>query len=262
MPAPKQVKVASWNVNGIRACAKNGFSQWATSSESDFILLQEVRADLEQIPAEISNLPNFEKYWFPSTSRKGYSGTGILSRQKAVAIRNGIECEDFDCEGRVLAVEFENVSIVSAYFPNSQDGGKRLSYKIGFCEALEKFLLNLRRLGKPVVLGGDFNIAHRPIDLARPDANEDSPGYLPEERAWMEQFLNSGWVDTYRSQNPTAVKYSWWSARTGARARGVGWRIDYNVVHESDRNRILGADIEDGVMGSDHCPVTLRLALD
>ncbi len=262
MSRSQQAKIVSWNVNGIRACVKNGFTQWLQTSEADFVLLQEVRADSSQIPGELANLPNYEKFWFPATSKKGYSGTGILSRQKALKVRNGIECEDFDCEGRVLAVEFEKITIVSAYFPNSQDGGKRLPFKISFCDAIAEFLLKLRRLGKPVVLGGDFNIAHRPIDLARPEANEDTAGYLPEERAWMEAFLNSGWVDTFRHQHPDLVKYSWWSARTNARARGIGWRIDYNVVHESDRSRVVAADIEDQVTGSDHCPVNLLLNLD
>ncbi|NMC62026.1 MAG: exodeoxyribonuclease III, partial [SAR324 cluster bacterium] len=167
----------------------------------------------------------------------------------------------FNNEGRVLAAEFKDIIIASAYFPNSQDGGKRLDFKLSFCEAIHEWLLDLKKTGKIVVLGGDYNIAPFPIDLARPDDNEKSPGYLPEERAWMKSFLESGWVDSYRFLHPESVKYSWWSARTRARERNIGWRIDFHVLPEEDRDRIIAADIENEVLGSDHCPINLEIRI-
>jgi exodeoxyribonuclease-3 len=254
------MKIASWNVNGIRACHKNGFLDWINGSGCDIVLLQEVRAEAEQIPADIHGIPCFEKYWF-AAQKKGYSGTGILSREPALKILSGMGRPEFDSEGRVLGAEFKDLIAISAYFPNSQEGGARIKYKVAFCEAIHEWINKLRKSGKPVVLGGDFNIAHKPIDLARPDSNEDSPGYLPEEREWMESFVQAGWVDTYRTLNPEKIQYSWWSARTRARERNVGWRIDYNVVHEKDRELIKRAEIFDSVMGSDHCPVFVELSV-
>lgn len=255
----KVIKIATWNVNGIRACVKNGFVSWLEKTNPDVVLLQEVRADESQIPAEVVKMSNYQQQWFAATSRKGYSGTGVLSKLPILSQVQGIGIPEIDAEGRVLTCEMAELFVVSAYFPNSQDAGKRIQFKIEYCRALEKYISNLRAKGKPVVLGGDFNIAHRPIDLARPKENEGTAGYLPEERAWMEHFTNAGWVDSFRAKHPDLVKYSWWSARTGARPRNIGWRIDYNVVHESDRERIQSADIEDQTMGSDHCPVTLEL---
>ena len=252
------MKIASWNVNGIRAAAKSDLLPWLRRGEYDVILLQEVRADQSQIPAEIEAL-DLHKAWHAATAKKGYSGVGILSREKPLRLIEGMGCDAFDCEGRVLAAEFRDIIAISAYFPNSQDGGKRLGFKIEFCEAVHAWVDALRAEGKPVVLGGDYNIAPFPIDLARPADNEKSPGYLPEERAWMKHFMDSGWIDTFRFLYPDAVKYSWWSARTRARERNVGWRIDFHTVHEKDRARIVAADIDNAVMGSDHCPISLEL---
>jgi exodeoxyribonuclease-3 len=257
----KIIKIATWNVNGIRACVKNGFVDWLIKCNPDVVLLQEVRADESQIPAEVVKLTSYHQSWFAATSRKGYSGTGVLSKVPVLSTKQGLGIPEIDAEGRVLTCEMQDFFVVSAYFPNSQDAGKRIQFKIAFCSALEKYISALRMQGKPVVLGGDFNIAHRPMDLARPAENEGTAGYLPEERAWMEHFVHAGWVDSFRAKHPDLIKYSWWSARTGARARNVGWRIDYNVVHESDRDRIAAADIEDQVLGSDHCPVILELRI-
>jgi exodeoxyribonuclease-3 len=162
----------------------------------------------------------------------------------------------------VLTAEFDNLIAVSAYFPNSQDAGKRLDYKLRYCDAMAGHLAKLSKKGKPVVLGGDYNIAPYPIDLARPKDNEKNPGYLPEERAWMDQFLKSGWTDTWRNQHPEEVKYSWWSVRLGARARNIGWRIDFHVLQSKEVGRLRGADMLNDVTGSDHCPVTVDLIVD
>lgn len=258
----KLVRVASWNINGIRACTKAGFAGWMVSHDADFVLLQEVRADTHQIPEEVACLEQYHHHWYAATIRKGYSGTGILSKTKPIRIDSGIGSEEFDCEGRVLTAEFESIIVVSAYFPNSQDGGRRLEYKLRYCDAMAAHLKKLGKSGKPVVMGGDYNIAPFAIDLARPKDNEKNPGYLPEERAWMGQFLDSGWIDTWRNLHPGEVKYSWWTARSGARERNIGWRIDFNVLANSHKDRLRGADILNEIKGSDHCPVTVDLVVD
>ena len=237
------LKIASWNVNGIRACHRNGFLRWLSKARPDVLLLQEVRAEPDQVPEEVSVYPGYEKFWRPATVRRGYSGTAIFTREQPLKTYSGIGRPEFDGEGRVAAVELKAATVVSAYFPNSQDLGKRLDYKLRFCDAIQEWLTKLRRKGKPVVLGGDYNIAPYPIDLARPEDNEQTPGYLPEEREWMRQYLGAGWVDTFRHLYPDKVQYSWWSMRTRARERNIGWRIDHHTVHRKDRDRIVAAAI-------------------
>ncbi len=258
----KLVRLASWNVNGIRACTKSGLAEWIRTGAADVVMLQEVRAEEAQIPEEIRGLGDWHANWFPATVKKGYSGTGVLSRMAPKKVTAGFGYEEFDGEGRARTVEFDQLTVVSAYFPNSQDGGRRLDYKLRYCDAMAAHLEKLSRNGKPVVLGGDYNIAPYPIDLARPKDNEKNPGYLPEERAWMDQFLRSGWTDTWRHLHPEVVKYSWWSSRLGARARNIGWRIDFNVLPAKHHDRLREADMLNDVMGSDHCPVTVGLVVD
>lgn len=254
-------RFASWNVNGIRACHKNGFIEWMKKNSFDVVGLQEVRADESQIPHDIRDLEGYFKYWHPARSKKGYSGVGILTRVEPQNVLYGIGKEEFDQEGRVITAEFEDVFFLSVYFPNAQDKGARIDYKIAFCEALLKFAQKLEKSKKTVVICGDFNIAHQPIDLERPDDNEDSPGYLPAEREWMTHFLKEGWVDSFRALHPHKKQaYSWWSARTRARERNVGWRIDYHAVNVASQRRVIAAGIQDQILGSDHCPVTLELS--
>lgn len=257
------VRLASWNVNGIRACTKNGFFDWMMTQKFDFIGLQEVRADENQIPEILIQDGTYFKNWFPATSKKGYSGVAILSKSSPLEIIRGIGIRDFDQEGRVITGVFEHLIFVSAYFPNSQDKGTRLGFKLEFCSALKGFLDNLgTKYRKCVVLCGDYNIAPFPIDLARPDDNEKTAGYLPEERAWMKQFLDSGWVDSFRYKYPDRKDiYSWWSARLRARDRNIGWRIDFHSLPVAYKEAIVEAGIQTEVMGSDHCPVTLSLNL-
>jgi len=256
------LRLASWNVNGIRACCKNGFLEWFRESNIDILTLQEVRASVEQIPEDVRCFKGFHTAWFPAVSRKGYSGVGLVSREAPLREIRGLGLEEFDVEGRVLACEYPSSLVVAAYFPNSGEEGKRLDYKLRFCRAIHAWVDNLKNeIGsKPLVLTGDFNIAHHEIDLARPKANEGVSGWLPEERAWMDEFTSSGWIDTFRHIHPEEKdRYSWWSQWDKKRA--AGWRIDYQAVHESDHELIFDADILDTVFGSDHCPVTLTLKL-
>jgi len=246
-------------VNGLRACVKNGFRDWLHRQQHDVLLLQEVRADLAQIPAEVLAEPRYYKFWNPSRAKKGYSGVALFCKQPPLRVTMGLGIEEFDAEGRVITGEFPHYIVVGAYFPNSQDGGRRVEYKVRFCLAMQEWVAKLRKSGKPVLLGGDYNIAPQPIDLAHPRENEGSPGYLPEERAWMARFLADGWVDSFRHLSPDTVKYSWWSMRGGARARDVGWRIDHFTIHKQDRHRLHAADCLNEVAGSDHCPVTVAV---
>jgi exodeoxyribonuclease-3 len=255
-------RFASWNVNGIRACHKNGFMPWINSFDADVIGLQEVRAMPDQIPDELACLEGYYKAWFPA-EEKGYSGVGILSRVPPKSVVIGMDRKEFDVEGRVLTAEFKGVYFVSVYFPNSQDAGARIDYKVRFCQAIHEWVNSLHKKGKSVILTGDFNIAHQEIDLARPKENEGTAGFLPQEREWMTHFLNSGWTDSFRYLHPDARDaYSWWSMRMRARERNVGWRIDYHAVPSADRDRIKGAAIHADVKGSDHCPVSLDFEAD
>lgn len=253
-------RLASWNVNGIRACHKNGFLTWLQSANMDVVGLQEVRAERDQIPAELADLPGWEKHWYPCARKKGYSGVGILSRLPVKGLRTGIGIPEFDEEGRIILAEFDAFQFASIYFPNSGDGAVRLDYKIRFCKALHEWLEGVRKEGKPVIVSGDYNIAHQPIDLARPKENENTAGYLAEERAWMSEFLGSGWTDTYRYQNPAKeAAYSWWSMRMRARERNVGWRIDYHCLPSEFRDIVTATDIHPQIQGSDHCPVSVDI---
>ncbi len=251
------MQIASWNVNGIRACAKKGFFDWLEHTSPDIVCLQETRAEPSQLGEQELHPPGYLSYW-QSAEKKGYSGVALYTKHEPTAVQTLGQAE-FDSEGRVLLLEFDSLVVGSAYFPNSQDGGKRLEYKLMFCEAMLSELQRLVESGKDVILAGDYNIAHQPIDLARPAENENSAGYLPEERAWMTRFLDSGYIDTFRQFDPAPGRYTWWSYRGGARQRNVGWRIDYHCVNERLSNRVQSVQIQADVYGSDHCPILLDL---
>jgi len=251
------MQIASWNVNGIRACAKKGFFDWLSHTSPDIVCLQETRAEPTQLADEELQPPGYLSYW-QSAEKKGYSGVALYSKHEPSAVRT-LGLAEFDSEGRVLLLEFDSLVVGSAYFPNSQEGGKRLAYKLKFCDALMSELNGLVAAGKDVILAGDYNIAHQPKDLARPAENENSAGYLPEERTWMTTFLDAGYVDTFRQFDTSPGRYTWWSYRGGARHRNVGWRIDYHCVNERLSNRLESAHIQADVHGSDHCPILLNI---
>ncbi|MEZ4814609.1 MAG: exodeoxyribonuclease III [Bdellovibrionota bacterium] len=253
----------TWNVNGIRACHRQGFVSTLEEYKPDIVGLQEVRATQEQIPEDIQNHKIYPHQFYFGAQKKGYSGVGILSKKEPENVLKGIGAKEFDFEGRSITAIFPKFIYCSTYFPNSQDKGKRIAFKLEFCIALNEWLMKLSKKhpDKALILAGDFNIAHEEIDLARPNDNHDSPGFLPDERAWMSKFLDSGWTDSFRTLHKETVKYSWWSARTRARDRNIGWRIDYHTLYNTDLKKIKKAEIYDQVFGSDHCPVTLSLDL-
>lgn len=249
----------TWNVNGIRAVQRKEQLPWQVIPGADVIALQETKAKPEQLDPDVLEPDGWHAVWH-SAERPGYSGVAMITRDQPDEIIEGLGDSDYDVEGRVLTVRFGTLVIISAYFPNSQDGGKRLPYKLGFCAAMERFLASHRAAGRETLLLGDYNIAHQPIDLARPKENETSAGYLPEERAWLSRYLGLGYHDVFRERNhDLAAAYTWWTARGGARARNVGWRIDYGTVSPGLVSRVADTTIHADILGSDHCPVGVAL---
>ncbi|MBL7128212.1 MAG: exodeoxyribonuclease III [Ignavibacteria bacterium] len=252
------IRIYSWNVNGIRAAAKKGFVEWFKKSRGDIVCIQETKAQPEQIPAEIEKLKNFTSYWF-SAERKGYSSVGLLSKIQPLEIKNGFGNPKFDCEGRVIFAEYEKFLLVNTYFPNGGRGPERVKYKLDFYDELF-FLLQKNYSGKKgIIVTGDFNTAHNEIDLARPKENENNTGFLKEEREWIDNIINLGYVDIFRKFNENPGMYTYWDMVTRARTRNVGWRIDYFMVSEDLVPKVKAADIHTKVMGSDHCPISIDL---
>ena len=248
-------KLISWNVNGIRAVEKKGFVDIVKDLSPDIFALQETKAQPEQLSDALHNIEGYHSFWH-SAVKKGYSGLAVYSKKEPLHVHYGMGGEEFDREGRVLALEFEDFFLVNTYFPNAQHGLKRMDYKIAFNQALHFFVNELAQK-KSTVICGDFNVAHKEIDLKNPKSNEKNPGFSPQERAWMDSFVDSGYIDTFRKFNNEPDQYSWWSYRFNARARNIGWRIDYFCVDPASGERVLDAAILPDVMGSDHCPVTL-----
>lgn len=254
------MKILTWNVNGIRAIHKKGFLPWVQKEKPDVLCLQEIKARPEQLESELRAIPGYEAHFTPA-KRPGYSGTAIYTRIKPDEVWAGLGEKQFDDEGRVTAVRFGKLHVLSAYFPNAQEAGARLPYKVAFCKKMTAHLKGLVAKGHDVVLTGDYNIAHQEIDLARPDDNHENPGFLPAEREQMTAFLAEGFHDVFREKHPELKgAYSWWSYRTAARERNVGWRIDYTNVNARLRTDVKKTWILPEVQGSDHCPVGLVLA--
>jgi exodeoxyribonuclease-3 len=256
------MRIISWNVNGIRAVEKRGFVEWVAAEAPDILCLNETKAEPGQLSPELihpaAGGKPYRSFW-ASAKKKGYSGVAIYSKKEPLDVR-GMGIADFDDEGRTLIADYGSFTLIAAYFPNSQDGGARLDYKLAFCDAMLRLCNSLVRTGRHFVLCGDYNIAHTPIDLAHPKENEDSPGYLPQERAWMDAFTEAGHVDTFRHFHPgQAEQYTWWSYRARARERNVGWRLDYHCVDSAFLPAVTASLIRAEVAGSDHCPVELTL---
>jgi len=249
----------SWNVNGIRAVDKKTALKWIDEEKIDFLGLQEIKAEADQIPESIFE-KNYKFQSINSSSRKGQSGVALYTDIKGMAL--GCEHVDILNEGRINEYHFGDIAYFNVYFPNGQRSEERLAYKLAFYERFLEYINRLREEGRSIIICGDVNTAHKPIDLARPKANENTSGFLPSERAWMDKLIENGYVDTFRYiHGDMEERYSWWSYRAGARSRNVGWRIDYFFVSDDLKGKIVDADILDDVMGSDHCPVKLVLDL-
>lgn len=253
------MKILSFNVNGVRACAGKTLLQDLNVLDCDVVCLQETKATPDQVAEALSGLTGYHLYAY-SADKKGYSGTAILSKELPLSVKRGLGIVEHDNEGRVITAEFQDYYVVTAYVPNSSSGLKRLEYRTKDWDvAFLAFLKDLER-SKPVVVCGDLNVAHQPIDLKNPKPNYNkTPGYTQLEIDGLTTMLTSGLVDTYRHLNPTTVKYSWWSYRGGSRERNVGWRLDYFLVSESLMVKVKNSEILNNVLGSDHCPVLLSM---
>jgi exodeoxyribonuclease-3 len=251
--------LVSWNVNGIRAAVRNGFLEFLEKYSPDILALQEIKAKEDNVPMEVRYYEGYHKYWNPA-ERKGYAGTALFTKIDPLNVKFGIGDERFDSEGRAITAEYEKFFLVNAYFPNAQHGLTRLDFKLEFDNEIHRYLNSLRKK-KPVVLCGDFNVAHKEIDLANPKQNEKNAGFTPEERAWMDKFLQDGYVDTFRMFTKEGGYYSWWTYRFKARERNIGWRVDYFVVSEELRNKVKKSWIMGEVYGSDHAPVAMILEI-
>jgi exodeoxyribonuclease-3 len=250
-------KIVSWNVNGIRAVEGKGLFEWMDDFQPDILCLQETKAQPEQLKPHFMNRDGYSSF-FISAEKKGYSGTALYTKVQPLSV-TPLGIEEFDVEGRTLIAEYQDFTLINCYFPNSQSEGKRLDYKIRYNQAIKSKLDTLVSEGKNIIICGDLNVAHKPIDLTHPKNNEKNPGYLPEERAWMDEFTENGYTDTFRVFHKEPEQYSWWSYRMKARERNVGWRLDYFCVNDSFLPRVKDSLIHQEVMGSDHCPVELIL---
>ncbi len=246
-------------MNGVRAATRNGFLDWLAHDQPDVACLQETKASEDVLAEDIVKPPGYTSVWRPA-EKKGYSGVAAFFRDGAEP--RGVSefgIGEFDSEGRVQLLDYSSFVLVNAYFPNSQAEGARLDYKLRFCNAILDYCDAIVKKGGHVLVCGDFNIAHREIDLARPKQNTKNPGFLPEERAFMDTFTQAGYVDTFRHFCAEPHHYTWWSYRAQARQKNVGWRIDYHCINEGFLDAVAEAGIQSHVMGSDHCPVELRL---
>jgi exodeoxyribonuclease-3 len=264
MPKPKkQLKLISWNVNGLRAAMKKDFLGSFQKLDADVVAIQETKLQDSQLDADMRGISAYQTFWSHCTVKKGYSGVGTYSRVAPAGVCYGIGEPRFDAEGRIIEMDFGGLLFFNVYFPNGQMSAERLQYKLDFYEAFFDYADRRRREGKSLVICGDYNTAHNEIDLANPKANENTSGFLRIERDWLDRIVARGYVDTFRHFHPDTVKYSWWTYRFKARERNIGWRIDYffatNDLIEADR--VKEAFIDNDIHGSDHCPIGLVVEL-
>lgn len=248
------MKFISWNVNGLRACVGKEFEQQFKDLDADFFCLQETKMQAGQLDL---SFPGYESYW-NYADKKGYSGTAIFTKHKPLSVTYGIDIDEHDHEGRVITLEMDDFYLVTVYTPNSQDGLRRLDYRMKWEDDFQAYLHKLDEK-KPVIVCGDMNVAHQEIDLKNPKTNHKNAGFTDEEREKMTQLLNNGFIDTFRTLYPEQVTYSWWSYRFRAREKNTGWRIDYFLISERLKDRLEDAKIHTEIMGSDHCPVEIIL---
>lgn len=254
------MKILSYNVNGIRAALKKGFADWLKAAAPDVLCLQETKAMASQVDTSVFEDLGYQHYWH-SAQKKGYSGVAILTKEKVLNITEGTGIEHMDIEGRVIRADFEKISVISLYLPSGTNLD-RLDHKFKFMDDFQSYINGLKKNYPNLVICGDYNICHRAIDIHDPVRNKNVSGFLPEEREWIDQFMNSGFIDSFRHLNPDPHHYSWWSYRANARNNNKGWRIDYNLVSENLKNNIKRAYLLPDARHSDHCPVGVELELN
>jgi len=255
------MRIVSWNVNGLRAVARKGlFMPMLAELLPDILFLQETKAKSEQLPDEVKRVPGYRAYFNAHHEKGGYSGTAIYGKEEPVEVQYGMDVPGFDNEGRLITCFYKDLIVSNIYFPNGGQGPERLAYKLDFYEVFLEYIKELRKKN-PVVWGGDVNTAHEEIDLARPKENQENTGFLPEERAWLDEVAARGWVDTFRHLHPSKEgAYTYWDMKTRARDRNVGWRIDYLFASPDLLSSLKKASIHSSILGSDHCPVSIDLA--
>lgn len=255
------MRIISYNVNGIRSAINKGLLDWLQTDPAEIVCFQELKSARETIPHELFEELGFHTYWFPA-QKKGYSGVGVVTKEKPLEVTYGNTFEQSDEEGRVIKLEYEQFILINAYFPSGTTGDVRQDYKYQWLDEFYDYVSEIKSQGKPVVVCGDYNICHKEIDIHNPVSNKNSSGFLPEERAWMDKWFGNGMVDSFRKINQEAPHhYSWWSFRANARANNKGWRIDYISVSEDAASTITGAAIYPDVKHSDHCPIYVSLNL-
>jgi len=250
------VKIVTWNVNGLRALMKKDALSAVLARTPDLLCLQEIKTRPDQLTDEQRNIPGYHIIWNPA-ERPGYSGVATFARQMPLDVERGVAAPHFDVEGRVIRTHHPGFLLYNTYFPSGQRGRERVDYKLAFYAKMLEACSALHTAGENIIITGDFNTAHQPIDLKYPKQNQKTSGFLPEERAWVQKYLDHGFVDIYRYLNPERVQYTWWTYRLNARERGIGWRLDYFLVSEALVPRIQEVNILDDMHGSDHCPVEL-----
>jgi len=249
-------RIITYNVNGIRAALTKNWMDWLKESGADMICLQEIKAHPEQLEVKIFEEAGFHHYWYPA-QKKGYSGVAILTKQKPDHLQYGMGIDKYDQEGRFLRADFGDVSVVSVYMPSGSSGDERQAFKMLWLNDFTNYVNQLKKERPKLIICGDYNICNKPIDIHNPKSNANTSGFLPEERAWFDSFLAMGYIDSFRVFNQQAHEYTWWSYRANARAKNLGWRIDYNIVTNNLKDNLKGAHIMPNAMHSDHCPCVL-----
>ncbi len=255
------MKIVSWNVNGLRAVHRNGFWEKFLALKPDIFCLQETKAQPEQLPADVRETKGYFAHFTHPVVKKGYSGVALYSKTEPLSVEYGLGVPEFDMEGRQIAAHYKDFSVIVCYFPNGGQGPERLAFKLDYYDAFLAYVEKLRKKQPNIIFCGDVNTAHEAIDLARPKENEDNTGFLPEERAWLDEVVRLGYVDTFRHFFPTtAGAYTYWDQKTRARERNVGWRIDYFFVSQEMLKKTKKAAIHSDVFGSDHCPISIEIS--
>jgi len=252
------MKIITYNVNGIRAAVNKGFEKWLEATEADVVCLQEIKSTPEQVNLSLFHNLGYETFWHPAT-KKGYSGVAIFTKIKPLNVCIGCGIEKYDFEGRVIRMDFPEFSVMNVYMPSGSSGLDRQAFKMVWLDDFFEYVQRIKKEIPNMIVCGDFNICHKAIDIHNPKSNANSSGFLPEERAWMEKLFQSGFVDGFRYINKEPHNYTWWSYRTNARERNLGWRIDYHAVTEELKNKIRRAVILKEAYHSDHCPVLLEI---